>query len=220
MNYLPFTIFLTLVVIQDSSAQGSSSLEDEWYTIKGKVTSPEKKPSSDWYTATEVIVNGGEHITSLREDGTFVLTGIPSGSFVVEVVHPNYQFDSARIDITSKGKIRARRVNYIQPSQVTHVTYPLRLAPIGPYRYFQAREQWRITDVLFSPMVLMMILPLVLIVILPKMMSDPETRREMESVTMPKYEMPEMSEMLTSFFGGAKKDDGERKKAIRAKKNS
>jgi len=41
----------------------------------------------------------------------------------------------------------------------------------------------------------MMILPLVLIVILPKMMSDPETRREMESVTMPKYEMPEMSEV-------------------------
>jgi len=165
-------------------------------------------------------MNGGEHICSLREDGTFSLTGIPSGSHVVEVVHPNYQFDSARVDITSKGKIRARRVNHLQPSQVTHVTYPLRLAALGPYRYFQTREQWRITDVLFSPMVLMMVLPLVLIVILPKMMSDPETRREMESVTMPKYEMPEMSEMLTSFFGGGsgKKDDS--KKAIRAKKNS
>ena len=75
-----------------------------------------------------------------------------------------------------------------------------------------------------SPMVLMMVLPLILIVILPKMMSDPETRREMESVTLPKYEMPEMSEMLTSFFGGSSsksKDEGtEKKRAIRSKKNS
>lgn len=70
----------------------------------------------------------------------------------------------------------------------------------------------------------MMFLPLILIFILPKMMNDPETRKvvvksfllntfqhidlwlnsyhqEMENIQMPKYEMPEMSEMLTSFFG-------------------
>jgi len=33
-------------------------------------------------------------------------------------------------------------------------------------------------------------------------MNDPETRKEMENIQMPKYEMPEMSEMLTSLFGG------------------
>lgn len=48
----------------------------------------------------------------------------------------------------------------------------------------------------------MMFLPLVLIFILPKMMSDPETRKEMENIQLPKYEMPEMSEMLTNLFGG------------------
>jgi len=48
----------------------------------------------------------------------------------------------------------------------------------------------------------MMFLPLILIFILPKMMNDPETRKEMENIQMPKYEMPEMSEMLTSLFGG------------------
>ena len=67
-----------------------------------------------------------------------------------------------------------------------------------------------------------MFLPLILIFILPKMMNDPETRKvqgciiiylgtrilhayfvqEMENIQMPKYEMPEMSEMLTSLFGG------------------
>lgn len=28
------------------------------------------------------------------------------------------------------------------------------------------------------------------------------TKQEMENIQMPKYEMPEMSEMLTSLFGG------------------
>jgi hypothetical protein len=191
---------------------------------------PEKKPPSDWYVGTQVVVNGGEHIGFLREDGTFLVQGVPSGSHVVEVLHSSYHYESSRVDITSKGKIRARKVNNLQPSQVSHMTYPLRFNALGAYRYFQTREQWRITDVLLSPMVLMMILPLVLIVILPKMMSDPETRKEMESVSLPKYEMPEMSEMLTSFFGGGSaasngktREDSassERKRAIKAKKNT
>ena len=130
-----------------------------------------------------------------------------------------------KVDITSRGKIRARKVNYLQPSQVSHLPYPLKLSPTGPYRYFQAREQWRITDVLLSPMVLMMVLPLVIIVILPKMMSDPETRREMEQVSLPKYEMPEMSELITNFFGGPKSGGGESSdkrgpKSIKSKKNN
>jgi len=104
---------------------------------------------------------------------------------------------------------------------VTHLQYPIKLSPLAPYKYFIPREEWRITDVLLSPMVLMMVLPLVLILILPKMMSDPETRKEMEQMQMPKYEMPEMSEMLTSFFGGG--SEGDKKggqKAIKTKKNN
>ena len=63
-------------------------------------------------------------------------------------------------------------------------------------------------------------------------MNDPETRKviikfhwptlsvtintfcpsqEMENIQMPKYEMPEMSEMLTSLFGG-----GDAKKAVKS----
>lgn len=55
--------------------------------------------------------------------------------------------------------------------------YPLKMKALAKFRYFQVREQWRATDFLFSPMVLMMVLPLLLIMILPKMMNDPETRR-------------------------------------------
>lgn len=42
------------------------------------------------------------------------------------------------------------------------------------------------------------------LVLLPKIMSDPETRREMEQMQLPKLggEMPEMSELLSKFLGG------------------
>lgn len=56
-------------------------------------------------------------------------------------------------------------------------------------------------------MILMMVLPLILMVILPRMMNDPETKKEMENMNLTKIssEMPEISEMITSFFtGGAK----------------
>lgn len=49
-------------------------------------------------------------------------------------------------------------------------------------RYFQKREEWKITDLLMNPMVMMMVLPLLLITVLPKMMGDPETQREMQEM--------------------------------------
>lgn len=61
-------------------------------------------------------------------------------------------------------------------------------------------------------MILMMILPLILLIVLPRMMNDPETKKEMENMNLGKIggEMPEISEMITSFFTGAsppKKED-------------
>ncbi len=41
-----------------------------------------------------------------RTDGSFAVNDVPSGSYVVEVVTPNYRFEPVRVDITSKGKMR------------------------------------------------------------------------------------------------------------------
>jgi hypothetical protein len=89
----------------------------------------------------------------LREDGTFTINNVPSGSYIVEVANPNYAYEPVRVEINSKGKYRARKVNYIQTSQVLQVPYPLKMKPLHRFRYFQVREQWRVTDFLFSPMV-------------------------------------------------------------------
>ena len=60
--------------------------------------------------------------------------------------------------------------------------YPLKMKPIQKLNYFQKREEWKVSDVLMNPMILMMVLPLLLMTVLPKMMNDPETQREMQEM--------------------------------------
>ncbi|XP_066999811.2 ER membrane protein complex subunit 7 homolog [Anabrus simplex] len=214
-NSLFIAVFCSVIDATLSQIDGETISTAELYSIEGKVYPPDSHVLLNWQALTRVLVNGGEHIGFLKEDGTFVINNVPSGSYVVEVANPNFAYEPVRVEINSKGKYRARKVNYVQTSQVVQVPYPLKLKPLSRFRYFQVREQWRITDFLFSPMVLMMVLPLLLIMVLPKMMNDPETRKEMEQLNnLTKYDMPEMSEVLTSFFAG-----GEKQKARAVKAN-
>ncbi|XP_013785804.1 ER membrane protein complex subunit 7-like [Limulus polyphemus] len=202
-------IIAVLLIVQTSLvniAQADEDLIGDTYSIDGKVVPPDSA-SSEWLVNTRILVNGGEHVGFLRNDGSFVVNNLLPGSYVVEVANPNYIYEPARVDINSKGKFRARKVNYIQSSLVHQISYPLKLKSRGPFKYFQVRESWRVTDFLMNPMVLMMVLPLLLVMVLPKMMNaaDPETQREMQQLQMPKYDMPELSEMMTSLFTGGKK---------------
>lgn len=83
-----------------------------------------------------------------------MVNGVASGSYVIEVIHPHLSFEPLRVEVNSKGKVRARELDNVQPFQVKNVVaYPLRMSCKGRFQYFQQREQWRISDLLFSPMV-------------------------------------------------------------------
>ncbi|KAF6036035.1 EMC7 [Bugula neritina] len=162
-----------------------------------------------WLQSAHVFVNGGQFIGVPDQDGSFMISGLPSASYVVEVSHPTFVFPPFRVDINSKGKFRARKLNNVQPNKVEAVEYPLIFKAQGRAPYFQKREEWRITDMLMNPMVLMMVLPMVLIFLMPKMMNaaDDETKKEMEE-SMNRLKppsannLPDFSETLTSWFGG------------------
>lgn len=68
-------------------------------------------------------------------------------------------------------------------------------------------------------MVLMMALPLLLMLVLPKMINDPETKKEIENMQFPKMtnDMPEISEMLTSFLAGKQPEKPEKKPVTTSK---
>lgn len=205
LNTLTLSVLLTYIGnVLCASNQFEEETENGRYVIEGRVFPPDSSDINNWQVETRVHVNGGEYIGFIREDGSFVIHNIPSGSFVVEVIHPDYIYEPVRVEINSKGKYRARKVNFVQTSQVIQVPYPLRMKPLAKFRYFQLREQWRVTDFLFNPMVIMMVLPLLLIMVLPKMMNDPETKEELKQISnlTKMSDMPEMSEMITSLFSG------------------
>ncbi|KAB0803905.1 hypothetical protein PPYR_00875 [Photinus pyralis] len=205
-----FLILSVVFVSYLKAVSSESNLEDDnetqgRYLIEGKVF-PMELPFTppNWQANTRLHVNGGEYIGFVKEDGTFIIHNMPSGSYILEVLHPEFSYEPVRVEINSKGKFRARKVNHIQTSVVVQVPYPLKLKPLGKTRYFQVREQWRITDFLFNPMILMMFLPLLLIMILPKMLSDPETKREMEQIgSLTNFEMPAVSDYVTNYLATA-----------------
>uniref|UniRef100_A0A674MN38 Endoplasmic reticulum membrane protein complex subunit 7 n=1 Tax=Takifugu rubripes TaxID=31033 RepID=A0A674MN38_TAKRU len=186
----------------------SSQPNGDRFKIEGRAIVPGIK-TQDWVSTARVLVDGEEYIGFLKTDGGFAVNDIPSGSYVVEVVSPSYRFEPMRVDITSKGKMRARLVNYIKTSEVVRQPYPLQIRSNGPHSYFLKRETWGWTDFLMNPMVMMMVLPLLIIVLLPKVVNtnDPEMRKEIEqsmNMLSPNPELPDMSELVTKFFSGSK----------------
>ncbi|KAJ8288886.1 hypothetical protein COCON_G00015450 [Conger conger] len=181
-----------------------SQANGDRFKIEGRAVVPGMK-TQDWISTARVLVEGEDYIGFLRTDGSFAVNDVPSGSYVLEVLSPTYRFEPVRVDITSKGKMRARVVNNIKTSEVVRQPYPLQMRSSGPHSYFMKREAWGWSDFLMNPMVLMMVLPLLVIVLLPKVINtnDPEMRREMEqSMNMlnPNPELPDVSEFMTKLF--------------------
>ncbi|KAI6225080.1 DUF2012 domain-containing protein [Aphelenchoides fujianensis] len=163
------------------------------FSIEGNAQlAPDMPVPPNWQANSRVLLDYGKHIGFLREDGSFVVEGVPSGSYVLEVTNVDYIFEPIRVDINSKGKIRARRLNILQPNAVHTLPYPLRLQARQPTKYFRQREQWRATDVLMNPMVLMLLVAFVLMVVTPRLAaSDPQLQKELQQgMQMPKVEMP------------------------------
>ncbi|NP_001020686.1 endoplasmic reticulum membrane protein complex subunit 7 precursor [Danio rerio] len=191
----------------------ASQSNGDRFKIEGRAIVPGVK-TQDWISTARVLVEGEEYVGFLKTDGSFAVNDVPSGSYVVEIVSPSFRFEPVRVDITSKGKMRARLVNYIKTSEVIRQPYPLQIRAGGPHTYFMKRETWGWTDFLMNPMVMMMVLPLLIIVLLPKVVNtnDPEMRKEMEqSMNMlnPNPELPDVSEFMTKLFSkGSSKSGG------------
>ena len=134
---------------EDADADGNAV-----YKIEGKVF-VENEPIAEWGPQTRIIVNGGEYVGFLKPDGSFVVSNVPPGSHVVEVSSPNHGFQPARVEISSKskGKMRARRVDWLQPGVVQQIRYPLHFKTKGKAGFFEKRETWHWTDSLMNPMV-------------------------------------------------------------------
>lgn len=213
-------LFLLLLAYGEDAVDSAKRNPNELFTIEGKASVPGMK-ASEWIPATKILIDGGTYQGFLKSDGSFQLF-VPTGSYVIDLTHPTLDFEPQRVDVNSKGNKRARKLNNIQPNAVSHLTYPLRFKPKGQMNYFQKREEFRIIDILKSPMVIMMVLPIVFLVLIPKLINtdDPEIKKEMQSLNLmnPKQDMPDLSEMVTNLFGGGAPPQKKKEKAVKGKK--
>ncbi|PIK43169.1 putative ER membrane protein complex subunit 7-like [Apostichopus japonicus] len=108
----------------------AKKVANELYIVEGKASVPGVK-SSEWVPLTKILIDGGNFQGFLKLDGSFQLY-LPTGSYVIDLAHPTFDFEAQRVDVNSKGSKRARKVNNIQPNAVSHLTYPLRFKPRGP----------------------------------------------------------------------------------------
>lgn len=194
--------------MKDGAASGSSAGLSILQKIEGKVQVVSKDPE-EWMHVTKVCLNGGEYCGFLKSSGEFVIHNVPPGTYLVEVYSPNFDFESVRVDISSKnGKIRAREVNLLKSTAVSHIPYPLKFKAEKQAIFFEKRESWNLISTLKNPMVLLMVAPVLLMLILPRLMKamDPESQKEMqESMSMmqqPGASLPSIEEFFTNMFGG------------------
>lgn len=113
------------------------STQNDLFTIVGKVNIRMDELDLE---NTRIIVDDGQYVGFLKGDGTFTIPGVPSNSYVVEISSPRNFYEPVRVDITSKGKVRSRRLNLVQPSDITLLRYPLNFESRGLPIYFFKRE--------------------------------------------------------------------------------
>ncbi|XP_017856800.1 PREDICTED: ER membrane protein complex subunit 7 homolog [Drosophila arizonae] len=159
------------------------------YTIEGSILplDPAVRVPERWPADVSLALNGGEYLGFVQADGSFRISGVPSGSYVLYAHHADIFFQPIRIDIAHNGKFRARKLSHLRPSQVVKLPYPLMLKPGMPRRYFRTREQWNILDYMLNPMVLLMVFPKI------------------------PTGVPDLSDMITSFLTGNRPVEKEKK---------
>ncbi|KAJ3081585.1 hypothetical protein HK102_002246 [Quaeritorhiza haematococci] len=171
---------------------------------------------SKLHPRTRVIINGGQFVAYVEDDGSFSFPNLPLGSHLLEVISNEYYFDKIRLDVTSAAVVPS--ITLPGTSWSKHGPYlrqPLELTAKAKLNYFVPREGFNILSLFSNPMMLMTGFSLLMFFVMPKMMAniDPEAMKEMQQqqANQPRPEMPEMpdvSQMMANWFAPAQQQQG------------
>jgi len=182
------TATTSTVQVSDVEVSPSSS-QPTVYKIEGSI----RLPRSVKVSSARVLLDGGSYVGLVRHDGSFLLHDIPAGTYVLDVILPEYIFVPIRIDVSArdKGKVRASAMNVhsvaplqSQSSRQEKLQYPLSLKPDYKADFFMKREVWSVWSLLRQPMVLMMGVTALIVIVFPRMLNsmDPKEMKEMRKM--------------------------------------
>lgn len=164
----------------DDDEDYSGASGKELYSIQGAIRLPKPNLKA---AACRLFVNGGQTVGLVRADGNFVITGLPAGTYLLEIYHPDFVFSAIRVDISAKekGKVRAAVA-----STKAKLPYPLSLRPDKPAVYFQQHAPYDWSSMFKNPMVLMMGFTLIMVVVMPRMLNnmDPKELEQMRKMSL------------------------------------
>ncbi|KAI8923786.1 hypothetical protein BC831DRAFT_469265 [Entophlyctis helioformis] len=146
-------LLLVLLLLSSISAHAAS--------LRGRIaTNLVLTDLADLPINSKVIINFGELVSQVSEDGEFFFPSIPDGSHQLQIMAGRFGFDTIRLD-TAAGKSWSRIGSYLST--------PLVLEPLGSYNVFKEREKFNIMSLFMNPMLLMTGVTLALFFVLPKM---------------------------------------------------
>lgn len=153
---------------------------DDLYAVEGQVKLESLRGKSIGKVANiKVVFDGGEQVSFLRTDGSFVFEGVPPGTHLLEVTALGYFFPPVRVDVSSRmpGQIRA---SYVEGPRRT--LDGLVLEPLREENYYEIREPFSLLGLLKSPMGLMIGFMVICVFLLPKLMDsiDPEEMKRLQ----------------------------------------
>lgn len=110
-------------------------------------------------------------------NGAFVIRDVPPGVYTLAVQSVKFAFANVRLDVATDS-IRARLADEVEGKLV----FPLDLSPTSVVQYFAEEQQFRITSILFNPMILMMLVMGGMSFLLPKLV-DKDAMNELKNAS-------------------------------------
>ncbi|KAH9835628.1 uncharacterized protein C8Q71DRAFT_762844 [Rhodofomes roseus] len=129
--------------------------------LKGRVQWNELCPSLGDLGQAKAILDDGRLHGGITRDGSFEIPDVSPGTYILNVVSHDYQFDKLRVDVFETESLPEIRP-YIPgtplspPSSVT-LPYPILLTPRVKNDYFIPRQSFNLMGMFQSPMMLMML---------------------------------------------------------------
>ncbi|KAG2224914.1 hypothetical protein INT45_010863, partial [Circinella minor] len=164
---------------------------------------------------TRVSLNGDAYTALVKANGQFEITGVDTGSYILEVQAIDYVFPKLRLDIEKEqGITRASYTSYGASfeSRGYTVEQPLELRAKGPAKYFVERKGFNVLAMFKNPMFLMIGFSALMMFALPKLMAnmDPEALKEMSQSQADAQKMVSDMPSLSDMFNNARNQQQQR----------
>jgi hypothetical protein len=157
-------------------------------------------PASDSCdTVVRLRSDRGDRVSVPLASGAFVFADVPVGSYVLTVQSVKFAFGDVRIDVGAGADARAStlKARALDDADGKLLALPLDLAPSNVYVYYQEAPTFRVTSILFHPMILMMLVMGGMSFLLPKMV-DKDAMKDLTNAANSQIDAADSSDVASS----------------------